>query len=132
MGDDVAAPDYHDVKQLLLIEGLQDWIHLSEIHSHFGFINHTSKRPNTETQQLTLRMIRELVSEGLFVLGEPDRKAPGGFKKWDMSLNDAMAEIEHAYVTNFEDRWGWATCAWLALTEKGKALALKHHHADDP
>jgi hypothetical protein len=40
--------------------------------------------------------------------------------------------IEHKYVTNFEDRWNWVTCVWLALTEKGKALALKLYHADDP
>ncbi len=41
-----------------------------------------------------------------------------------------MAEIEHKYVTNFEDRWNWMTCEWLKLTEKGKALALKLYHAD--
>ncbi|GFG52285.1 hypothetical protein CQY20_06250 [Mycolicibacterium agri] len=132
MGDDVAAPDYDDVKQLLLIEGLQDWIHLSEIHSNFGFINHTSKRPIAEIQQLTLRLIRELVSEGLFVLGVPQKSAPGGFRKWDTPLDEAMAMIERKYVTNFEDRWGWVTCAWLALTEKGKTLAQERYHADDP
>jgi hypothetical protein len=56
-------------------------------------------------------MIRELVDEGLFVLGVPDKKAPSGFKPY---------------------RWNWVTCASLALTEKGKALALTLYHADDP
>jgi len=84
-----------------------------------------------EAQELTLRMFRELVAEGLFVLGEPDSKAPSGFKPWDLPLDDAMAEIQNRYVTNFDDRWGWTACAWLQLTEKGKILALQMYHADD-
>lgn len=132
MDDDVGARDYDDVKEGLLIEGLQDWIHLSEIHQAFAFQNHAPKRPVAEAQQLTLRMIRELVDEGLFVVGVPDKKKPSGFKPWDLSVDEAMAMIEHKYVTNFEDRWNWVTCAWLALTDKGKALALELYHADDP
>lgn len=132
MDDDVGASDYDDVKEGLVIEGLQDWIHFSWIHSRFEFDNHTPKRPAAEAQQLTLRMIRGLVDEGLFVLGVSDSKAHTGFTPWDLPLNEAMATIEHKYVTNFEDRWNWATCAWLELTDKGKALALELYHADDP
>lgn len=131
MDDDVGAPDYDDVKEGLLIEGLQDWIYLSWMHAGFELNNHTRIRSVAEAQQLTLQMIRELVDEGLFILGEPDKKAPSGFKAWDVPLDEAMAVIEDKYVTNFEDRWNWVTCAWLALTEKGKALALKLYHADD-
>ena len=43
-----------------------------------------------------------------------------------------MAMIEHKYLTNFEDRWNWVACAWLAYTDKGKALAQELYHADDP
>lgn len=131
MDGDAASADFDDVKELLLIEGLQDWIHLSEIHSHFASDYHTPKRPTPEAQQLTLRMIRELVTEGLFVLGVPDKKAPSGFIPWDLPLDDAMTRIEHKYVANFEDRWNWVTCAWLQLTEKGRVLALQLYHADD-
>ncbi len=131
MDGDIDAADYHDVKELLLIEGLQDWIQLGEIHADFGYGNRTPKRPAAEAQQLTLTMIRELVTEGLFVLGVPDKNAPSGFKTWDLPLDDAMAKIEHRYVANFEDRWNWVTCAWLALTDKGKALALQLYHAGD-
>jgi hypothetical protein len=132
MDDDVGARDYDDVKEGLLIEGLQDWIHLSEIHSDFRFAHHVPKRSVAEAQQLTLRMIRELVDEGLFILGVPEKKAASGFRPWDLSLDEAMAMIEHKYVKNFEDRWNWVTCAWLALTEKGTVLALKLYHSDDP
>jgi hypothetical protein len=130
MDDDVGARDYDDVKERLLIEGLQDWIYLSWIHTVFRSAHHTPRRSVAEAQQLTLTMIRELVDEGLFILGEPDKKAPSGFKPEDQSLDEAMAEIEEAYVKNFEDRWNWVTCAWLALTDKGKALALKLYHAE--
>ena len=61
--------EHDDVKERLLIEGLQDWIHLSEVHTTFAFDNRTPKRPVAEAQQLTLGMIRELVEEGLFILG---------------------------------------------------------------
>ncbi|HEV7851438.1 MAG TPA: hypothetical protein VGP27_08760 [Mycobacterium sp.] len=132
MDDDVGASEHDDVKERLLIEGLQDWIHLSEIHQAFAFENHAPKRPVAEAQQLTLNMIRELVNEGLFVLGEPDNKRPSGFESWGVSLDEAMAEIQHKYVKNFDDRWNWVTCAWLELTERGKALALKLYHADEP
>ena len=132
MDDDVGGRDYDDVKEGLLIEGLQDWIYLSWIHSGFEFNNQILTRTVAEAQQLTLRMIRELVDEGLFILGVPDKKAASGFKPWDLPLDEAMAMIEHKYLTNFEDRWSWVTCAWLALTEKGKALALELYHADDP
>jgi hypothetical protein len=130
MDDDVGASEHDVVKERLLIEGLQDWIYLSWVHSKFEFNNDIPKRPVAEAQELTLRIIRELVDEGLFILGEPDDKRPSGFKAWDMSLDEAMAEIQHQYVTNFDDRWNWVTYAWLELTEKGKALALRLYHAD--
>jgi hypothetical protein len=74
MDDDVGASEHDDVKERLLIEGLQDWIHLSEIHQAFAFENH-AKRPVAEAQALTLDMIREPVNEGLLVLGVPDKNA---------------------------------------------------------
>lgn len=126
------APSEHDnVKENLLIEGLRDWIMLEAIHSIFLFDNYTPKRPVAEAQQLTLSMIRELVEAGLFDLGEIVRNTNDGFEAWTLSLDDAIAQIEHAYVTNFDDRWGWTACAWLQLTEKGRALALKLYHAED-
>ncbi|MHA7650061.1 hypothetical protein ACX9NE_09985 [Mycobacterium sp. ML4] len=126
--DDAAAHDW--VREGLLIEGLRDWIHLSEMHSLFMW--HTGPpRPAHEVQQLTLNMIRELVSEGLFVLGVPRGRRKPQFEAWDLPLDAAMAEIEDAYVTHFDDVWGWRTVCWLDLTEKGKKLALELYHADE-
>lgn len=123
--------EHDDVKEGLLIEGLRDWIRLGEVHQEFLFGDETPKRSVAEAQQLTLSMIRELVEEGLFDLGEIVRKSHDGFEAWDLPLNDAMASIEDKYVANFDDRWGWTACAWLQLTEKGRALALRLYHAED-
>jgi hypothetical protein len=129
----VDAVTEHDwVKEGLLIEGLQDWIQLGEVHSSF-MPDTGPPRPVHELQRLTLSMIRELVSEGLFVLGVPvglSRKPR--FVPWDLPLDEAMAKIEDAYVTHFDDRWGWVTMCWLDLTDKGEKLALELYHADEP
>jgi hypothetical protein len=96
----------HDrVKDNLLVEGLQDWIRLGEVHTAFRFDDHASKRSVAEAQRLTLSMIRELVDEGLFDLGEIVRNTNDGFEAWNLSLDEAMAEIEQKYVTHFDDRW---------------------------
>ncbi len=64
------ATTEHDlVKDNLLIEGLQDSIHLCEVHSSF-MPEAGQSRPPHEVQRLTLNMIRELVGEGLVELGK--------------------------------------------------------------
>ncbi|GAB7144038.1 hypothetical protein [Mycobacterium riyadhense] len=127
-----AATEHDWVKDNLLIEGLQDSIYFGEVHS--SFMRKTGQpRPPHEVQQLTLSMVRELVSEGLFVLGTivgPKRNPR--FEPWDLPLDAAMAEIEDAYVTHFDDRWSWITRCWLHLTDKGEKLALERYHADEP
>jgi hypothetical protein len=129
--DGTATSEHDDVKDGLLIEGLRDWIRLGEVHTAFLFDNHVPKRSVAEAQQLTLSMIREIVDEGLFDLGEIVDKSHSGFEAWNLSLDEAMAEIEEKYVTNYDDRWGWTAFAWLHLTDKGRALALQLYHADD-
>ncbi|WP_173399786.1 hypothetical protein [Mycobacterium canetti] len=127
-----AATEHDWIKEGLLIEGLRDWIDLSEVHATF-LTDTEPRRPVHEVQRLTLSMIRELVSEGLFVLGVPGggRRNPR-FEPWDLSLDAAMAKIEEAYVMHFDDVWGWRTMCWLNLTDKGEKLALELYHADEP
>jgi hypothetical protein len=127
-----AATEHDWIKDNLLIEGLQDWISLSEVHS--SFLPKTgSPRPLHELQQLTLNMIRELISEGLFELGSAaGTKRNPRFAPWDLPLDAAMAKIEDAYVIHFDDRWNWVTMCWLNLTDKGEKLALERYHADEP
>ena len=92
------ASEHDRVRENLLIEGLADAISVGEVHTAFMYEDRTPKRPLHEAQELTLKMIRELVSEGLFVLGVPssDKDDPTGFAPWDLPLDAAMAGIEDA------------------------------------
>jgi hypothetical protein len=126
----MTASDRDVVRENLLIEGLMDAISLGEVHSAF-FGRDAAHAPRApEIQKHTLAMIRELVGEGLFVLGVPTRQ--GEFDAWTLPLDVAMAKIEDAYVKNFDDRWAWTTFVWMDQTDKGKKLALELYHADDP
>ncbi len=69
--------------------------------------------------------------ESQFDLGEIVRNTHDGFEAWDLPLDDAISQIAHAHVTNFDDRWRWTAYARLQLTENGKALALQLYHADN-
>lgn len=90
-------------------------------------------RPVNEVQQLTLNMIRELVSDGLFVLGvpAPPKEDPTGFTPWNLPLDAAMTNIEDAYVKHFDDRHNWITMVWMSQTDQGEKLALELYHADE-
>jgi hypothetical protein len=125
----MTASDRDLVKVNLLIEGLQDYISLGEVHGDFFGQDAAHAPPIPQVQKQTLDMIRELVGEGLFVLGVPTRR--GDFSAWDLPLDVAMLKIEDAYVKNFDDRWSWTTMAWMSQTEKGKKLALELYHSDD-
>jgi hypothetical protein len=126
--------DHDQVRENLLIEGLMDAISLGEVHTAFMYEGHTPKRSLHEAQKLTLNMLRELVSDGLFVLGtpSPSKGNPTGFTPWDLPLDGAMAKIEDTYVKRFDDRWGWTTMVWMNQTDKGNKLALEVYHADEP
>ena len=124
---------HHDqVRENILIEGLRDWIHLSEIHSAF-MPKDGSALSLPDVQRQTLGMVRELVTDGLFVLGvpSPTKDNPAGFTVCDLPLGAAMAKIEDAYIVHFDDR-DWQTIVWLDQTSKGKELALQLWDADEP
>jgi hypothetical protein len=128
------SSDHDQVRENLLIEGLQDWVYLGEVHTAFMYAGgHTPMRPLHEAQKLTLNMIRELVSDGLFVLGMPSGKRSNpGFTQWDLPLDAAIAKIEDAYVKHFGEPRNWTNVVWMDLTDKGEKLALELYHADEP
>ncbi|MGY4653755.1 hypothetical protein [Mycobacterium sp. URHB0021] len=125
-------PDAADVKELLLLEGLQDFVALWEVHEGFAGTDPTHAPPLNQVQDLTLNLIRDLVNDGLFVLGVPDRKEPSGFELWDLPVDAAMARIEDAYVKNFDDRRGWSDIVWMNLTAIGQQLALELYKSSEP
>jgi hypothetical protein len=107
-------------REHVLIRGLVDWIALDRIHWDVAEANKGA--PITVVQSATLNLIRALVTEGLFEVG--DLSGDGGrFIAWDSSIDDVIAQIRNAYVTNFEDRDSWPWMCWLNLTDAGTAAA---------
>lgn len=107
-------------REHVLIRGLADWIALDRIHWDVAEAN--KGEPITVVQSATLNLIRTLVEEGLCEVG--DLSGDGGrFLAWDSSIDDVIAQIRSAYVTNFEDQNSWPWMCWLDLTDAGTAVA---------
>lgn len=122
--------DLSAIKESLLIEGLMGAIALAEVHGDFFGRDAAHAPPVPEVQDHTLAMVRDLVTEGLFILGVPTRH--GVFEPWNLPLDAAMTRIEDAYVRNFEDRRNWTNMVWLFLTDKGEELAKRLYESEDP
>jgi hypothetical protein len=90
----MTARAHDDLKESLLIEGLQDWVEFWEIHQGFAGTDPAESPPLDAVQERSLSLIRELVNEGLFVVGYPDKKAPAGFTQ--LSVDEAMAASKRA------------------------------------
>lgn len=103
-----------------LILGLVDWVALDRIHCAVAEAN--KGEPIAIVQSKTLNLIRSLVEEGLFEIG--DLSGDGGrFVAWDSAIGGSIARIQDAYVTNFEDQNTWPWVCWLDLTDAGTAVA---------
>lgn len=100
--------------------GLVDWVELDRIHRYVA-----SENPDESAatiQNRTLDLIRSLVSDGLFQVGDLDTE-DRRFKAWNVSLDEALQRIRDAYVVNFEDQSRWPWFCWLDLTDTGQQVA---------
>lgn len=104
----------------LLTSGMDDWVHLYEVHSQ---VAHDNPHATTaEVQRKTLETIRSLVEQGLFDVG--DLGGPGGeFAPWTSQLDESIRRIEDAYIGHFDDESAWIWKFWLALTDEGRRAA---------
>jgi hypothetical protein len=75
----------------------------------------------SEVQNETLEVIRTLVNEEWFKLGEIEK---GQFVAWKRSLDHSMKKISHVYVKHYDEPKKWMFAASLELTDKGKEFAL--------
>ncbi|MGB3674331.1 MAG: hypothetical protein WA988_07825 [Candidatus Nanopelagicales bacterium] len=112
------APSHFDrARRKVLISGLSDWVSLSDVDgaSSFG-------EPVATKQQLTLRVIRSLIDDGLMRLG--DLAGPDGrFRAWACSPDEAMQRVRDLYIDHYDDVDVWIWRVWLDLTETGENLA---------
>lgn len=101
------------------MHGLVDWVALDRIHWEVAQSSQGS--PLSQIQEDTLDLVRGLVEDGLFELGEvTDTK---GFSPWTESLDEAMDKLRHTYVENFTAEEVWPWCCWLNLTPEGERRA---------
>lgn len=110
-----------DPRDSILIRGLNDWVALDRIHwdvsqSMPGF-------PITAIQDATLTLIRDLVNQGLFEIGQVDEER--GFSAWAEPLDEAMERVRRVYVDRFDNRSIWPWFCWLNLTEQGEQVARR-------
>jgi hypothetical protein len=107
-------------RENILIEGIDDWVSLSGVHSYVLQENRIA--PPSEVQQKTLETIRALVSDGLVELGDLAGEG-GSFVAWATPLDESMEEIYDVYVNHFDDKLNWTIYCWLNITGKGKQVA---------
>jgi hypothetical protein len=74
----------------------------------------------SEVRNETLELVRYLVDEGLFRLGDVHVHR---FFTWKRPLDRSMDKISHRYVDHYDDPERWMFSAWLKLTNKGEQLA---------
>ncbi|MEH3140749.1 MAG: hypothetical protein PGN37_11320 [Mycobacterium kyogaense] len=108
-------------RESLLLHGLYDWVALDQVHRcvALSIVGSSTSR----VQDAVLGLIRELVTDGLFEVG--DVTAERGFAAWPDSIDDAIAKIEHYYVEASEDVNVWPWCCWFSLTSHGEGVARR-------
>lgn len=104
----------------VLTDGLIDWVALERVHWQVSQEN--VGKPLPVIQGKTIDLIRSLVSDGLFEVG--DLKGENGrFAAWDIPLDESIRRIRDVYTTKFDDDKEWWFYCWLDLTEKGEQVA---------
>lgn len=103
----------------LLLLGLYDWVALDHVHREIA--NHMIGFPTSQIQQAALELIREVVVQGLFEIG--DVTAERGFVRWLEPIDQAISRIERYYIKAFDDTAVWPWCCWLDLTPYGRQIA---------
>ncbi|UQX11724.1 hypothetical protein [Candidatus Mycobacterium methanotrophicum] len=104
----------------VLLRGLIDWVALSSVHGAVEREN--SGEPLAVIQEKVLDLIRSLVTDGLFELGDLDTPNHR-FGAWDAPLDESIQRIRDVYVNQFDDEAEWWFVCWLDATEKGLKAA---------
>jgi hypothetical protein len=107
------------IRESLLVKGLGRPVALNAVDWK---IKHDNPSASTsEVQDETLEVIRTLVDDGLFKLGDVRKHR---FVSSKRSLDRSMHRISRRYVGHYERPEGWMFSAWMKLTNKGEQLAL--------
>ncbi len=104
----------------VLLRGLIDWVALERVHRRVAREN--PEKPLADIQEEVLELIRSLVSEGLFELGDL-ATSNHRFKAWDAPLDESIKRIRDVYVNHFDDESAWWFLCWLDATDEGLRAA---------
>jgi hypothetical protein len=104
----------------LLTDGLADYVDLGAVDSQVT--RHSPSSSVSEVQRETLEIIRTLVSDGLFELGDLAGEG-GNLVAWTGSLDESIRRVSDVYVAQYDDPPAWVFSAWLELTHKGEQVA---------
>jgi hypothetical protein len=105
----------------VLLLGLVDWVPLERVH--YEVAKASNDMPLSKVQTATLELIKTLVGEGLFVLGELAHNG-ARFVPWDTPLDTSMERLREVYVQGFDNADAWQWFGWLDLTKMGEQVAL--------
>jgi hypothetical protein len=107
-------------REEVLLRGLIDWVALERVHSIVATEN--ADEPLAVIQDKVLDLIRSLVTDGLFEIGDLQTD-DGRFAAWSMPLDESIQRIRDVYTTKFHDEPEWWFFCWLDATEKGLKVA---------
>ncbi|WP_235216024.1 hypothetical protein [Mycobacterium kyorinense] len=110
------------VRDELLLGALEGALPLTAVDSSVTQWNPSASA--TDVQNETIAVIRSLVSEGLFVLGDLSGE-DGRLVTWNTPLDELIQKISNVYITQYDDPPAWVWSAWMELTDKGRQVARK-------
>jgi hypothetical protein len=102
-------------REEVLLRGLIDWVALERVHRRVARAN--PSEPLAVIQEKVLDLIRSLVTDGLFELGDlatPNHR----FAAWDAPLVESLQRIRDVYVNQYDNDGAWWFYCWLDATEK--------------
>ena len=127
-----AAEQVKSASEEVLLWGLVDWVELDRIHRFVA--QESPGKLLSVVQTRTLDLIRSLVTDGLFELGDlatPNHR----FAAWDAPLDESLHRIRDLYVNQYDDGGAWWFYCWLDATEKGlkaaEAIEANRNSAED-
>ncbi|WP_131809476.1 hypothetical protein [Mycolicibacter sinensis] len=105
-------------REEVLLRSLDDTVELGLVHECVAQAN--PDEVLSVVQEKTLGLIRSLVDDGLFEIGD---EGNGLFVVWDLSVDEAIRRIRDVYVGQFDDQDAWYFFSRLKPTVKGEQVA---------
>ncbi|KUO05179.1 hypothetical protein [Streptomyces caeruleatus] len=109
--------DSEAIVRELLVEGLDDWVPVDRL---VGLAREESERSGTDFRSLAVRLLGDLVKDGLMDVGE---LGDTGFEPWTGDTDTVLARIVAA-LDQVDWRPAGGVC-WLANTPEGDRTATR-------